>query len=286
MKTLKTLQVSCVQLHWAKSLEENLERTRKFIRLAASEGSRVVLFPEVSLTGYYFPDVIRLAPAAVRGALAETGRAAKEAGVWVIAGTLRKTSDRFLNLAHVISPDGAVVHEYAKIHLAGRDERKYCRGGNNLSLFEIDGVPCTLAICRDGRHPEVYRLPAMLGARVLLHPSCSSDEVEAVAWKRVAGRAQQPAGPTTRIFHCVANTVGQSPDGRQTSSGQSFIRNPDGLPLAQAGFYQEEMITAVLDLKRADRRYALDSLNDPPFLRPYWRRMLQAVRTRLNQKLR
>jgi len=282
----KTLQVSCVQLHWAKSLEANLERTRKYIRLAASEDSRVVLFPEVSLTGYYFPYLIRLAPEEVRGALAETRRAAKEAGVWVIAGTLRKTADRFLNLAHVISPSGSVVHEYAKIHLAGRDERTYCRGGNALSLFEIDGVPCTLAICRDGRHPEVYRLPAMLGARILFQPSCSSDEVEAVAWKRVSGRAQQPAGPTTRIFHCVANTVGQSPDGRQTSSGQSFIRNPDGLPLAEAGFYQEEMITAVIDLERADRRYALDSLSDPPFLRPHWKRMLKAVRARTGRKPR
>ncbi|MBP1766830.1 MAG: Nitrilase/cyanide hydratase and apolipoprotein N-acyltransferase, partial [Candidatus Aminicenantes bacterium] len=219
-------------------------------------------------------------------ALAETRRAAKEAGLWVIAGTLRKTADRFLNLAHVISPRGSVIHEYAKIHLAGRDERTYCRGGNALSLFEIDGVPCTLAICRDGRHPEVYRLPAMLGARILFQPSCSSDEVEAVAWKRVSGRAQQPAGPTTRIFHCVANTVGQSPDGRQTSSGQSFIRNPDGLPLAEAGFYQEEMITAVIDLERADRRYALDSLSDPPFLRPHWKRMLKAVRARTGRKPR
>jgi len=282
----KTLQVSCVQLHWAKSLEANLERTRKYIRLAASEDSRVVLFPEVSLTGYYFPYLIRLAPEDVRGALAETRRAAKEAGLWVIAGTLRKTADRFLNLAHVISPRGSVIHEYAKIHLAGRDERTYCRGGNALSLFEIDGVPCTLAICRDGRHPEVYRLPAMLGARILFQPSCSSDEVEAVAWKRVSGRAQQPAGPTTRIFHCVANTVGQSPDGRQTSSGQSFIRNPDGLPLAEAGFYQEEMITAVIDLERADRRYALDSLSDPPFLRPHWKRMLKAVRARTGRKPR
>ena len=280
MKGPKTLQVSCVQLQWAKSLEENLERARKYIRLAAAEGSRVLLFPEASLTGYYFPDVIRLAPDAVRGALAETRRAAKEAGVWVIAGTLRKTPDRFLNLAHVVSPEGIVVHEYAKIHLAGRDERRYCRGGDALSLFEIDGVPSTLAICRDGRHPEVYRLPAMLGARVFFQPSCSSDEVEAVAWKRVSGRAQLPAGPTTRIFHCVANTVGQSPDGRQTSSGQSFIRNPDGLPLAEAGCYQEEMITAVLDLDQADRRYALDSLNDPPFLRPHWQRMLKAVRGR------
>ncbi len=282
----KILQVSCAQLRWAKSLKENLERTREYIWLAAREGSRVVLFPEVSLTGYHFPDVIRLAPEAVRGALAETRRMAKESGVWVIVGTLRKTSDRYLNLAHVLSPEGEIVHEYAKVHLAGRDERKYCRGGNRFSLFEIDGVPCTLAICRDGRHPEVYRLPAMLGARVLFHPSCSSDEVEAVVWKRISGRAQQAAGPTTRIFHCVANTVGQSPDGRQTSSGQSFIRNPDGLPLAEAGFYQEEMITAVLDLEQADRRYALDSLSDPPFLRPHWQKMLKAIKARAGQKPR
>jgi predicted amidohydrolase len=286
MKVPKTLQVSCVQLHWAKSLERNLERTRQYIQLAAEGGSRVVLFPEVSLTGYFFSDVIKMAPGAVKDALAQIRRAAKEAGVWVIVGTLRKTSDRFLNLAHVISPGGAIVHEYAKVHLAGRDERKYCRGGNKLSLFEIDGILCTLAICRDGRHPEIYRLPAMLGARVLLHPSCSSDEVEAVVWKRVSGRAQQPAGPTTRIFHCVANTVGQSPDGRQTSSGQSFIRNPDGLPLAEAGYYQEEMITAVLDLEQADRRYALDSLSDPPFLKPYWEKMLGAVKGRAGLKPR
>src|SRR4030042_1922400 len=284
MKMPKTLQVSCVQLNWAKSLARNLERTRQYIQLAAEEGSRVVLFPEVSLTGYYFPDVVKLAPGAVRDALAQTCWAAKEADVWVIVGTLRKTSDRFLNLAHVISPSGAIVHEYAKLHLAGRDERKYCRGGNKLSLFEIDGILCTLAICRDGRHPEVYRLPAMLGARVLFHPSCSSDEVEAVVWKRVSGRAQLPVGPTTRIFHCVANTVGQSPDGKQTSSGQSFIRNPEGLPLTEAGFYQEEMITAVLDLEQADRRYALDSLSDPPFLRPHWATMLQAARARPGKK--
>lgn len=93
----------------------------------------------------------------------------------------------------------------------------------------------------------------MAGAQILFHPSCSSDEIEAVAWKRISGRAQQPVGPNSKIFHCVSNTVGQSPDGLQTSSGASFIREPNGIPLAEAGFYQEEMITAVLDLARADR---------------------------------
>jgi len=280
----ETLQVSCVQLHWAKSLERNLERTLYYIRLAAAEASRVVLFPETNLTGYYYPDVLNLTPEAVQGALEQTCQAARDSRIWVIAGSLRKTSDRFLNIAHVINPQGDIVHEYAKIHMAGRDEQRYCRGGDKVSLFEIDGILCTLVICRDGRHPELYRLPAMAGAQILFHPSCSSDEIEAVIWKRTSGRAQQPVGPNCKMFHCVANTIGQSPDGKQSSSGMSFIREPSGMPLAEAGYYQEEMITAVLDLYRADRSYALDSLKDPPFLRRHWEGMLQEVKSRANLK--
>ena len=120
----------------------------------------------------------------------------------------------------------------------------------------------------------------MAGAQILFHPSCSSDEIEAVTWKRTSGRAQQPVGPNTKIFHCVANTIGESPDGKQTSSGDSFIREPNGLPLAEAGWYQEEMITATLDLSRADRSYILDSLRNPPFLRQHWQTMIRAMKTR------
>lgn len=274
------LRVSCVQMHWARPLDFNLSRTVHFVGEAASAGSRLVLFPEASLTGYYFPDILKLKPSAVEAALDATREAAARHGIWVIAGTIRKTARRHLNLAHVIAPDGEIIHEYAKVHMAGRDEKKHCRGGDKISLFELDGIPCTLVICRDGRHPELYRLPAMAGARVLFHPSCSSDEVEAVAWKRVSGRAQQPAGPSTRMFHCVANTVGQSPDGKQSSSGGSFIREPNGLPLAEAGWYQEEMITGDLDLSRADGAYALDSLESPPFLKPHWQRMIKDMKKR------
>jgi predicted amidohydrolase len=226
-----TLQVSCVQLHWATEIERNLERTLYFIEEAKRAGSRVVLFPEATLTSYYFPYVVELPQDRVQAALDRVCRAAKEHGLWVIAGTIRKTRDRFLNLAHVIDSDGAIVHEYAKVNMAGRDEKKYCRGGDKLSLFEIDGIMCTLVICRDG-------------------------------------------------FHCVANTVGQSPDGKQTSSGASFIREPNGIPLAEAGYYQEEMITAVLDLSRADRSYVLDSMQNPPFLRQHWSAIVKVVTAR------
>lgn len=280
----KVLTVSCVQMHWAQSVEVNLATTLRYIQAASAAGSRVVLFPEANLTSYYFPYVIELPAGRVEEALERTAAAARQHNIWVIAGAIRKTSDRFLNVAHVISPDGRVVYEYAKVQMAGRDEKRYCRGGDKLALFEVDGILCTLVICRDGRHPELYRIPAMAGAQILFHPSCSSDEIEAVAWKRLSGRAQQPVGPNSKMFHCVANTVGQSPDGKQTSSGWSFIREPGGIPLAEAGFYQEEMITAVLDLERADRSYILDSLEHPPFLRKHWQAMVAEVQARAGLK--
>ncbi len=278
------MQVSCVQLHWAKSLKSNLEKTMAYIAAAAKEGSRVVLFPEASLTGYYFPYLVTLDKQKIEESLRQVCLAARQHHVWTIVGTIQATQDRYLNLAHVINPQGEVVHEYAKVNLAGSDEKTYCRGGNKLSLFQVDGILCTLVICRDGRHPELYRIPAMAGAQILFHPSCSSDEIEAVCWKRTAGRAQQPVGPNARIFHCVANTVGQSPDGKQSSSGWSFIREPGGIPLAEAGFYQEEMITAVLDLSRADRSYVLDSMENPPFLSTYWKAMTEEVKKRADIK--
>jgi predicted amidohydrolase len=279
----KVLQVSCAQTHWARTIEHNMERTLHYIEMAAREGSRVVLFPEANLTSYYFPYAVELEPAKVEDALKETREAAATNRIWVIAGALKKTADRLLNIAHVINPSGEIVHEYAKVHMAGRDEKRHCRGGDKLSLFEIDGIVCTLVICRDGRHPELYRIPAMAGAQILFHPSCSSDEIEAVAWKRLSGRAQQPVGPNTKIFHCVANTVGQSPDGKQTSSGASFIREPSGIPLAEAGYYQEEMITATLDLERADRSYILDSLKSPSWMSHYWQEMIEEVKARADQ---
>ena len=54
--------------------------------------------------------------------------------------------------------------------------------------------------------------------------------------------------------------------------------------MAEAGYYQEEVITAVLDLARADRSYVLDSLQNPPFLREYWQKMVAEVKARADLK--
>ncbi len=286
MGETEVLQVSVSQQHWAQSLERNVRRTLAHIGLAADEGSDVVLFPEANLTGYDFPYVLTLDSAEVERALTQVQEAAREAKLWVICGTIQRRSgaEKLLNLAHVIDAQGEVVHEYAKIQMAGRNEQKYCRPGDKLSLFEVKGFPATMVICRDGRHPELYRLPAMAGARILFHPACSTETIEALWWKRAAGRATQPAGPSSSIFHCCANTVGQDYRGKQSSSGGSFIKHPTGLSLAEADWYSETVITARLDTAAADGRYALASAEHPEFLRPYYEKIVADIRARKDER--
>jgi len=286
MNPANVLQVSVSQQHWAQPIERNLRRTIQHIAIAAEERSDIILFPEANLTGYDFPYLLQLDPDRVADALTEVQQAAKSAGIYVICGTLQRRSgnDKFLNLAHVIDPEGDLVHEYAKVQMAGREEQEYCRPGNKLSLFEVKGFPATIVICRDGRHPELYRLPAMAGARILFHLSCSTETVEALYWKRAAGRATQPAGPNSAIFHCCANTVGQDHTGSMSSSGGSFIKHPTGLSLAEADWYTETVITARLDMKAADGRYALASAEHPEFLRPYYRKIIEDIHARKDER--
>ncbi|MDQ2944632.1 MAG: hypothetical protein M3Y27_01580, partial [Acidobacteriota bacterium] len=100
-------------MHWAKTLQRNLELTLHYVDQAARSGSRVVLFPEANLTSYYFPYLVQLPQGQVQAALDELCAASKHNNIWVIAGTIRQTNNRFLNLAHVISPSFGIVHEYA-----------------------------------------------------------------------------------------------------------------------------------------------------------------------------
>jgi len=286
MNAPNVLQVSVSQQHWAKPIDQLLASTLDHIAVAADQGSDIVLFPEANLTGYDFPYLLQLDPAHVEEALDKAREAARQRGLYVICGTLQRrgNQEKLLNLAHVIDPRGEIVHEYAKIHMAGRDEQKFCRPGNKLSLFEVKGFPATMVICRDGRHPELYRLPVMAGARILFQPACSTETVEALWWKRAAGRATQPAGPNSSIYHCCANTVGQDYAGRQTSSGGSFIKHPTGLSLAEADFYSETVITARLDMEAADGRYAVASSQHPEFLRPHYQTMLAEIRARKDER--
>ena len=170
----ESIRVAAVQMGSTFNIERNLEKHVEYIADCAARGVRVVVFPECALTGYGTgPDVYdNLTAVEIRRAEKRICRAARENDVYAVVGSALKVGDETFNAAFVTDPDGKIIERYAKVQLAGE---RWAAQGRWLSLFEIDGVPCSIIICHDERYPELVRVPALKGARIIFYISDESN---------------------------------------------------------------------------------------------------------------
>jgi predicted amidohydrolase len=117
--------------------------------------------------------------------------------------------------------------------------------GEEIVLSQTaDGVDLGLSICYDLRFPELYRILAVRGARIISLPAAFTLATTRDHWETlVRARAIE-----NQAFVIAANQVGRHPGGHQ-SGGRSMIVDPWGLVLAQAPD-QPGHIVADLDLER------------------------------------
>ena len=158
------------------SIEKNLESLRCGLRAAAEKGVQLLVTPETSLTGLFPRDRVTQEPGPIAKAEVEMRRFIRETRdaphlvvgmpIWekVPGHGLERTR---YNVSRVYDPDGHPVSTHAKIHSC---EPEFWHG-YRLHEFDMGGVPVCMHICHDGRYPEVWTLPVMFGARLVLHPS-------------------------------------------------------------------------------------------------------------------
>lgn len=276
----KVLQIAAAQLKFRRTLPENLELIRGFIKEAASAGNDVVLFPECAITGYNV-DFRRIAPREIQDALNVVAKAARTHRCHVLIGSPTFNRGRCFNSLVVFDRQGRERFRYHKIHLIPRDA-KFFTPGNSVAWFHIDGVPCTAIICHERRFPELVRLPVMMGAQIVFHPNAGLDGLAVSRTKRggcdgIAVRAFE-----NQIFYVFANSVGPQ-GGGLWSAGDSKIVAPDSKVLARANNRDEMLIHARLNLAQAGRKYAREALQEPRFLRAHWKAMLAACRRQLGR---
>jgi len=192
------------------------------------------------------------------------------AGVYAIVGTAWREDGKLLNSALIIAPTGKVIERYDKIHLA----EPWPQPGDHLSVFKIDGVPCSMINCHDERYPELVRLPVLAGARVVFYISHESGLREEK--KLDPYRAQIQARAVENTVFVVQANAPANPDA-SGSHGQSRIIAPDGNVLAEASIFQEDVLVQTLDLRKATRANALNSLKRGP-LRDWWRDGVKRVK--------
>ncbi len=274
------IRVAAVQMVFGSTVDSNLDKIVAAAGIAAKQGARAVLFPECATTGYAC-DFGSLSASDIERALVTVGRLAAELDIFLLVGTPIFCGRTRYNALVVFDPRGRRVHTYAKCQLVDAD-RRWFAPGNGLSLFSIDGISATSILCHERRYPELVRLPVMAGAQIVFHPNAGMDSLSVSRRKRGGRDGMVARAFENAVFYVFANSVGPQGAGKW-SAGDSKIVAPDGTILRLADNRTEAVLVADLDLSRATRKYALDSLRHPRFLARHWRQILVEVRRRVRE---
>jgi deaminated glutathione amidase len=261
------LRVAAVQLQSTNDSDRNLEAADRLTRAAAAEGAILVVLPERL-------DIRGGAADYAAGAEQLDGRpvswareTARELGIDIVAGSIaerREGHERVANTSVHVGPDGDVKAVYRKIHMfdvevAGVEyrESEHSEPAEEIVLSETaDGVRLGLTICYDLRFPELYRILALRGARIVTVPANFTRVTGAAHWE-VLLRAR---AIENQVF-VIAPGQGRGDGPERDSYGNSMIVDPWGEVLARAGGEGEAFVVADLDLARQDEiREKLPSL--------------------------
>ena len=266
-----TLRVAAVQMRSTRDLSENVAVIRRHLERCKADGVRVVVFPECALSGYFDAEYFKALPAQrLADAELEIREACRALDLYAVVGTPTRDGDRLFNSAIAIDPRGQVIERYHKLQLA----EDWPEPGDHLSVFRVDGVPCSIIICHDERYPELVRLPVLAGARVVFYVSHESGLRE--QHKLDPYRAQIQARAVENGVYVVHANAPANPD-LTGSHGQSRLIAPDGRIIDEASMFTDETLTATLDLSKATGAFARRSLEQGA-LRDWWAEGVKRVR--------
>ena len=174
-------KIAVVQFKASTKKEDNLKKILNYIEDAAKKGAVLCTFPEFMM--FYTPSTqsareLSALSESINGNFVKTiARAAKQNSIEVI-GTLyekNKSKDRVYDTSFLINSNGKLVSKYRKIHLydaLGFKESKKLASGSQLPKPQKSKVgKIGMMICYDLRFPEISRILASAGTKVLVAPS-------------------------------------------------------------------------------------------------------------------
>lgn len=263
----KTLKVAAVQFRSGFDLEANRRGIAATLEKLADGGVNVAVFPECALTGYRTSGTYEVSAEAVAQAEESIREVCQRRRIAAVVGSIHRVNGKTFNTAVVIDSRGELVERYGKVMLAGE---KWAAPGNHIAFFELEGIPSTVIICHDERYPELVRLPAMAGARVVYYISHESGMAQ--EHKLAPYRAQLMARAVENgVYIVAANAPGNVAD-NSGSHGQSRIVAADGNVLEEASIYGEDIVTRTIGVKPGKLDRPLRELNGD-----WWRKGLEAM---------
>ena len=278
-------------------LKANLEGVTAKIREGAEAGAQLVVFPELSLTGYfvgkrYHEVALRLNSDEIRKIAAATKETA------AIVGFIEESpAMNFYNSA-LVAVDGEIRYAYRKLNLPNYgsfEERKYFSAGKKVPVFKYKGFTIAVFICNDLWHPSLPYLAVCRKADIFITISNSCEESMGIEFSNMSSWdiINKFYSRVFGIYNISANRVGEEtfeerksimaleiaktapqPPIKQPFQPQTYrfwggseIVNPYGNTDAKAALYDEDQISGEIsrDLLRQKRILLPYLRNDDPY---------------------
>jgi len=259
------VRVAAVQLNSTGDKARNLSTAERLVRAAAADGAELVALPEKWNLLAAGEELAARAESLDGPSLGAARAWARELGVHLLAGSIAERADegeRAFNTSVLIGPDGEDLAVHRKIHMFDVEaggvayrESEHEQPGEEIVSTPVEGVELGLTVCYDLRFPELYRILAVRGARLIAVPSAFTAATGRDHWE-VLLRAR---AIEDQVFVIAPNQVGEAPP-HYSSWGHSAIVDPWGAVLAVAPD-EECFVAADLDLTaQEDVRERLPSL--------------------------
>lgn len=205
------------------------------------EGSRLVILPELSNSGYSFKSFdeayqcseIIGAPGIYQDFLLSMAR---EKDIYIVSGINEREGDKLFNAAILVGP-GGYIGKYRKIHLFMNEKDIFQSGNAGLPVFDLAGFKIGIMICFDYLFPEPWGILARKGVDLICHPS---NLLTGNAHRCLPGLSLM-----NRIYIATANRIGA--EGGITFNGQSVFTDPSGKIIEMLSANQPGILSAEID---------------------------------------
>ena len=211
---------------------------------AREQGAALVVFGELTLTGYPPEDLLLKTSFLDEAARALERLAEQTRGIVALVGFPERAEDVY-NAAAVLA-DGQVAAVYRKMYLPNYsvfDEQRYFQSGAEAGIFEVNGVPIGISICEDIWEPGPPAMSeALAGAQVLVNLSASP-------YRAGYGRERERMLVQRAVDYLAAivfvNTVGGQDE--LVFDGHSLAIDQDGRVLARCPQFEESLTLCAID---------------------------------------
>lgn len=257
------MKIGIIQTKVSDKIEENLDKTAKYISKAAKKGANIVCLQELFAVPYIGQKedkkLFGLAET-IHGKIANfLSKNAKDNKITLIGGSLFEKGEdkKYYNTSLIFNTEGKIICKYRKIHIPYDPNyyEQYYFSSGNLGYVHVDilgNIKIAPLICYDQWYPEAARINALKGAKVIFYPTAIGWFEHLKKYEPFSARRWENAmcahASMNGIYIAAVNRVGK--EDKLTFWGGSFVADPFGEVVARASSSKEEVLVVEIDIEK------------------------------------